>query len=253
MSPATVKPNPKAKFWLLDFDNTIAHLEPEVDWAGGRRELEAFLRGEGVADQIFAEIPRGNLPLYEALRAGLRESAAYVARDGALMNAWGGNGEILLRNASAIIERYELAGIESAEPTPGAIELLGALVAIGVTIAIVTSNSSRTVGQWLERHQVSEVVSTIVGRDSLLALKPSPAMLLEALRRCSGNPQETVFIGDSEADLGAARAAGIGFYGIAEVGARRDRLAAAGATEIFASPAALGKHLDLRDASIRKD
>ena len=24
------------KLWMFDFDNTIARLEPEVDWAGGR-------------------------------------------------------------------------------------------------------------------------------------------------------------------------------------------------------------------------
>ena len=28
------------KLWMFDFDNTIARLEPEVDWAGGRLMLE---------------------------------------------------------------------------------------------------------------------------------------------------------------------------------------------------------------------
>lgn len=245
--PSRVKPNPLARLWLFDFDNTIAYLEPEVDWAAGRRELEAFLRGAGVADEIFAEIPKGNLPLYEALRTRLSEPTTIrsIARDGVAREAWGASGEILLRDASSIIERYELAGIDRAEPTPGPIELLEALVSRGATIAIVTSNSSRTVGRWLERHRVSGLINTIVGRDSLLALKPSPAMVLKALRRCGANPQEAVFVGDSEADLGAARAAGIGFYGIATSSRRNDRLAAASAREIFASPAALCEHLNL--------
>jgi HAD superfamily hydrolase (TIGR01549 family) len=246
-SPALLKPNPDARHWLFDFDNTIAHLEPEVDWAAARRELEAFLRDAGVADEIFAEIPKGNLPLYEALRARLSEPAIFrkVARDEGARDAWGVNGETLLRKASATIERYELAGVDRAEPTDGALELLGALVAKARKLAIVTSNSSRTVHQWLERHGAIELVSEIVGRDTLHALKPSPAMVIEALRRCGANPQETVFVGDSEADLGAARAAGIGFYGIVAAPATHDRLAAAGASEIFASPAALGIHLNL--------
>ena len=246
-SPALVRPNPQVRFWLFDFDNTIARLEAEVDWAAGRRELETFLRAAGVADEIFVEIPKGNLPLYEALRARLSDERTVhsISSDGAAKQTWGVNGEDLLRDASSMIEGYELAGIDRAEPSPGALELLEALVARGARIAIVTSNSSRTVSRWLEHHNVSRLVSTIVGRDSLLALKPSPAMVVEALRGFGADPGEAVFIGDSTADLEAAKAAGIGFYGIATAPAGRDRLTAAGASEIFASPAALGICLGL--------
>ena len=101
----------------------------------------------------------------------------------------------------------------------------------------------------------------MIGRDSLLALKPSPEMVLRALELASLTPEavflgdsnsrarnpisaaDAVFVGDSEADLGAARAAGVGFYGIAPNDAARERLIAAGATEIFTSPAALMIHL----------
>src|SRR5260370_41547777 len=63
--------NADARLWLFDFDNTLAELEPSDDWAASRRELEPYLRAAGVADPIFAEIPRGNLPPDEALRARL--------------------------------------------------------------------------------------------------------------------------------------------------------------------------------------
>ena len=247
-APAVVTANPQAQIWLFDFDNTIAHLESEVDWAGGRRELEALLRSSGVSDPIFSEVPKGNLPLYETLRGGLIGLAVGQgtrwAKDGVVNAAWGTSGKILLRAASLIIERYELAGIDHAEPTPGALDLLETLAARGKTIAIVTSNSSRTVAHWLGRHRLSHSVSTIVGRDTLLALKPSPAMVFEALRFLDANPHDAVFVGDSEADLGAARAAGIGFYGIATVPPRHELLVAAGATEIFPSPAALSSYFD---------
>ncbi|MGH7985811.1 MAG: hypothetical protein ACREQX_05930, partial [Candidatus Binataceae bacterium] len=59
------------RLWLFDFDNTLAALEPVVEWARSRGELEAYLREAGVGDAIFAEFPRGNLLLYEALRARL--------------------------------------------------------------------------------------------------------------------------------------------------------------------------------------
>jgi phosphoglycolate phosphatase-like HAD superfamily hydrolase len=360
-----IKPNPDAKLWLFDFDNTLAALEREVDWPGSRRELEAYLRAEGVSQEIFAEIPKGNLPLYAALhtrwllRAPLGQNAPASASaspsdpsqpadtntlprqplgasNGTLRSPAGVNPEeaardaftpfadteAVLRYASEIIERHELIGAERAAPTPGAIDLLKAIVARGALVIIVTSNSSRTVAHWLDRHDVSGLVRAIVGRDSLLALKPSPEMIARALALASRftaaapstipaaalapipsvgafttastagapmtNPDskaaisnanvaesrtaastgkacptmsadtdfvsvtpateltvEAVFVGDSLADFEAARAAGLGFYGIATTESARDRLIAAGATEIFSSPAALQIHLNL--------
>jgi phosphoglycolate phosphatase-like HAD superfamily hydrolase len=81
--------------------------------------------------------------------------------------------------------------------------------------------------------------------DSLLALKPAPDMVLRALEILSTKPADAAFVGDSEADLIAAKNSGVRFYGIAEMDVGRDRLLAAGATEIYSSPAALSIHLNL--------
>src|SRR5580704_9652809 len=78
VAPARMrKPRPlvRKQLWIFDFDNTIARLEPEVDWAGGRRELEPTLRGLGVPEDLFEKFPRGNLPLYSATRTRLLEFA----------------------------------------------------------------------------------------------------------------------------------------------------------------------------------
>ena len=50
-----IPPNSDAQLWLFDFDNTLAALEREVDWPGGRRELEAALRAMGVEAKIFVD------------------------------------------------------------------------------------------------------------------------------------------------------------------------------------------------------
>ena len=211
-----------------------------VDWPGSRRELEAFLRAEDIDGEIFVEIPKGNLPLYAALHSRwLRDrdtAPAAPPRDAA---------ETLLRRASEIVERHELIGVERAAPTLGAIELLKTLAEQGVIVMVVTSNSSCTVARWLQLFAVSDLVRVVIGRDSLLALKPSPEMVLRALKLAGIPASDAIFVGDSEADLGAARAAGVGFYGIAPKDSARDRLIAAGATEIFGSPAALRTHLNL--------
>jgi hypothetical protein len=95
---------------LFDFDNTLAALEPRVDWAASRRELESFFRSQGIDEALFDEFPSRNLTLYNAvLERSLDRSSRFAA---------------MMRHASAIIETYELRGVEHADPTSGAIELL---------------------------------------------------------------------------------------------------------------------------------
>jgi HAD superfamily hydrolase (TIGR01549 family) len=146
--------------------------------------------------------------------------------------------EARLLRASEIIETAELAGVDRAEPLDGGIELLAALKAGGAAIAIVTSNSSRTVKRWFDRHPGASI-DAIVGRDSLLALKPAPDMLNRALELLDVEPSAAAYVGDSEGDVRAARVCGVEFYGIAISENAHDQLVTAGATEIHGSPAKL--------------
>jgi HAD superfamily hydrolase (TIGR01549 family) len=225
-----------ARAWLLDFDATLAHLGSAVDWGASRRELETYLRRAGPAAELFERYPRGNLLLYDAYRALAQNGAKPRERVRAAAT---------LKRASAIIEKYELRGVEHAPPVDGAIEMLRALNGIDACVAIVTSNSSRVVKKWLAAHGAARTVAHIVGRDSLLPLKPAPDMLLRALKECASAPREAAFVGDSEADAEAARRAHVRFFGVATSAAMRDRLVTAGATRIFSSPAALAIHLNL--------
>ena len=235
--------NSVTQLWMFDFDNTIARLEPEVDWPGGRRVLEPYLRSVGAPEELFARIPRGNLLLYDAYRTLLVSGGSLD--DFATEK---------LRHASEIIETIELAGAGRAAPLEGAIELLELVKRTGAQVAIVTSNSSRTVERWFDVRGVAPreaIVDAIIGRDTLLGLKPAPDMVLRALELFSAEPSTAAFVGDSEADLAAARSAGIRFDGVATTEPARDRLLAAGAENIFSSPAALAIHLNLFGVSSR--
>ena len=242
---ALARANPGARVWLFDFDNTLAALETVVDWAASRRQLEPFLRAAGVTDAIFSEFPKGNLPLYNALLGRLRGDIAAITAPGTSARA---EAEAMLLRASQIIEAHELLGVPRAQALPGTADLLRMLAARGSAVAIVTSNSSRTVAAWLALNRMEDCVRIIVGRDLMMPLKPAPDSVLRALELCGASADEAVFVGDSEADFGAARGAGIGFYGIAAARDRRDLLIAAGAAEVFASPAALAIGLNLTPA-----
>lgn len=242
---SSTPPLVREKLWLFDFDNTLALLELEVDWAGGRRELEPMLRGLGVPEDLFEKIPRGNLPLYSATLSRLFELAAN--RNGSL-----GMARVykVLRRASKMIEKYEMAGVDRALPLEGALELLTQLREGGAKIAIVTSNSSRTIRRWFSIHRSSTLIDEIVGRDSLLALKPAPEMIASALERCGAAAGDAVFVGDALSDYQAAIGAGVKFLGIAATQTSREILAAAGVRHVFSSPAALRIHLNLLDSAV---
>ena len=262
--------------WMFDFDNTLAPLEPAVDWAGSRRELQAWLAAQGVSKALFEEFPRGNLVLYEALRARLcagGDAARAVLPGAGVGSAASGGGpdssaaSAILDGASAIIERHELAGVGAVAPAPGTLELLRALRSAGAAVAVVTSNSSRTVAAWLRARAMDEgtgaetasradlvaLIDPIVGRDSGLALKPSPASVERALAVCGAAPSDAVFVGDSEADLKAAAAASVRFYGINARTEGRDRLTALGASPVFSSPSAMAVYLNSLDSPHLRD
>jgi HAD superfamily hydrolase (TIGR01549 family) len=235
----------RKKLWIFDFDNTLARLEPEVDWAGGRRELEPMLRGAGVPEDLFEKIPRGNLPLYSATRSRLLELAASRNGDFNMTRV-----RSILRSASKMIERYEMDGVDRATALEGALELLTELRKRRARIEIVTSNSSRTIRRWFSIHRSKTLIDDIVGRDSLLALKPSSEMIVRALELCGVGARDAVFVGDADSDYRAASAVGVEFFGVAGSQASRDALAAAGAGGIFSSPAALGIELNILDSPV---
>jgi phosphoglycolate phosphatase-like HAD superfamily hydrolase len=238
------RPVVRKQLWIFDFDNTIARLEPEVDWAGGRRELEPMLRGLAVPEDLFEKFPRGNLPLYDGMRTRLLDLANDGSRDFTRART-----RSILRQASTMIEKYELAGVDRAVPLAGAINLMRALKAGGAQLAIVTSNSSRTIRRWFSMQHLTRSIDAIVGRDSLLALKPSPEMIVRALERCEVRVKDSAFVGDADSDYRAAAALGMDFFGVAFSQELRDKLAAAGARRIFSSPAALGIYLNLLDSA----
>lgn len=232
----------KAQAWLFDFDNTLAALEPEVDWAASRVELEAFLRDEGVGPAIFAEFPKGNLVLYEALRSRLTDSptSPHLVTEGGLARR---NPFALLRHASAIIEAFELRGVCTATEVPGARDLLRILHSKSRPIAIVTSNSSRTTTSWLQRERLDSGLTAVVGRDAMLPLKPAPTSVVRALGLCSVRAADAIFVGDAPTDFQAAVTAGVRFIGIATTPTRRARLIEAGASTIVSSLVELGSYV----------
>ncbi len=89
---------------------------------------------------------------------------------------------------------------------PGAAELLAWLNARGVTCALITNNSRRSVRTILQRHPLP--FDLTLSRDDG-PMKPSPQLHLSALDRLGVPPHRALAVGDSLLDVQAAHRAGI--------------------------------------------
>ncbi len=92
---------------------------------------------------------------------------------------------------------------------PGAQELLGELNAGGVVCGICTNKAEDVAAVALKALGIDHHFKSVVGASVRLAKKPDAAMLLHNMLELGVTPRETVMIGDSPADYGVARAAGV--------------------------------------------
>ena len=92
---------------------------------------------------------------------------------------------------------------------PGARAAIERLHGDGVRIAVVTNKAQAATDAILAHFGLSPLLGAVVGGDVGLAKKPAADILLAALARMDVDPAGAVLVGDSPADAGAARAAGL--------------------------------------------
>ncbi|WP_244199726.1 HAD family hydrolase [Amycolatopsis thailandensis] len=95
-------------------------------------------------------------------------------------------------------------------------------------MTIVSNNSVDAVRSFLGLHELAEDVRRISARTTSdpARLQPHPALLDAAVKALGTSPRQCVMIGDSAADVLAARAAGVASVALATTPAKRRTLAA---------------------------
>ena len=117
-------------------------------------------------------------------------------------------GEDWRRFAERYRERYYAIAFDP-EPFEGVVETLDALRAEGLELAVVTSKISWGATGELARMGLLERFATVVGHDDCERHKPDPEPLFVAMERMLlDDPREIAYVGDTPADVQAARAAG---------------------------------------------
>ncbi len=116
-------------------------------------------------------------------------------------------------------------------PFDDAVEMIEAFRARGVRIAICTNKREAMAQRLIETLGLSNLFETIVGADTTIAAKPDPAPVKLCLERTGAS--RAVFLGDSDTDISAAKAAQLPCF-IADFGYGPLTLAAE-ATALFSS------------------
>lgn len=89
----------------------------------------------------------------------------------------------------------------------GVLEALDALAALGHRLGVCTNKPQRLTEALLDALGLTPRFGAVVGGDTAFGRKPDPGPLREVVARLGGGP--AVMVGDSGADIGAARAAGM--------------------------------------------
>lgn len=92
---------------------------------------------------------------------------------------------------------------------PGMVELIAALERDGIRWGVVTNKFEKLAHGVMTGLGLGERAGCIVGGDTCVRAKPHPDSLLHAAARLGVAPQQTLYVGDDERDVQAARAAGM--------------------------------------------
>lgn len=131
----------------------------------------------------------------------------HVLLDSALRHA-GSNArveEVLPR----LMVHYEDCLLLHARLYPGTLETLDALAGAGVAMSMATNKPERMARALARAMGIDGYFAHVVGGDTLPERKPHARPLLHLAGLHGVSPGDTLMVGDSEADAGAAKAAGM--------------------------------------------
>jgi phosphoglycolate phosphatase len=178
---------------VWDLDGTLAESAPDLTTAlntllfeyghnGHTVENVRPMIGAGVAKLIERGFRASGSPLAEA------ERDALVPR---------------------FMEIYSACATDSTHLVPHARAVLEQLYHSGVRQGLCTNKPVEVTRQILNALDIAGFFGSVIGGDSTSAKKPDPTPLLACLEELGLDPDDAVMIGDSGADVGAARAAGV--------------------------------------------
>jgi HAD superfamily hydrolase (TIGR01509 family) len=178
------------------FDNDGLLLDTEEAWT--RAETELFRR-------------HGGTFTFDHKRDLIGSSHSIASAKLEVMLNLPGHGPALME------ELHDLVMAEAdhdVEPRPGAVELVDALLAAGIPIAVASNSPRAFLDKVLATAGIADRFAVTVAGDEVPNPKPAPDIYLEACRRLHADPAAAIGLEDSPTGAQAAKAAGLTVIGV---------------------------------------
>ena len=183
--------------YLFDFDGTLVDSAPDLTRALDRALERAGLAGVG--------LELGTKMVGHGAGALVEQAVRHVTND----DSFTMKSPLCRLLLSVFLEEYEPICAETSVLYSGATEVIKTLKAEGKQVGLVTNKPRRFVQLMLPAFGLQDAFDSIVAGDDLPTKKPHPDMVHHALTDLGRTPHEACLVGDSKADLGAAKAAGV--------------------------------------------
>ena len=183
--------------YLFDFDGTLVDSAPDLTRALDLALNRAGLPGVG--------LELGKQMVGHGAGKLVERAVRYVTQDEHITM----ESPLCRLLLSVFFEEYEPICAETSVLYPGAKEVIQTLKDQRKQLGLVTNKPRRFVELMLPAFDLHTAFDSIVAGDDLPTKKPEPDMVHQALSDLNRAPHEACLIGDSKADLGAAKAAGV--------------------------------------------
>ncbi|MCE7028172.1 phosphoglycolate phosphatase [Jiella avicenniae] len=185
--------SPWPKAVLFDLDGTLVDSAPDIH-AALNQTLESYGEPPFTLEAVTRMIGAGVPKLIERAYAALDKQLDPATQD---------------RIVERFLKIYEPRSAELTTLYAGASEVTRRLKEEGRAIGVVTNKPGQATSEILRHFGLFDLMDVIVGGDAGPAKKPEPGLLLLACEKLGLGPQDVLFVGDSENDVAAARAAAI--------------------------------------------
>lgn len=178
---------------VFDLDGTLVDTAPDL-----LRVLSEILAAEGIPAP---DAERARLMVGQGARALIdraARAAGVIYPDARLSEL-----------TEAFVETYALDIARESRPFPGVEATLDALSEAGAVACVCTNKRTGLSKLLLSELGLESRFAAIIGADAVADRKPHPSHLLTTIAEAGGAPTRAVMVGDSAADIGAARAAGV--------------------------------------------
>lgn len=178
---------------LFDLDGTLIDSAPDIHTALNET-LASYGEPPFTLEAVTGMVGRGVPMLIERAYSALGKGIDPASRDKAV---------------ERFLAIYEPRSTELTTLTAGASEATRVLREQGVRLGVVTNKPEVATREILAHFGLLDLLDVIVGGDAGPPKKPEPGLLFLACERLELPVDDVVFVGDSENDVDAARAAGM--------------------------------------------